>query len=694
MEEENMRDRSSAAPPACTPAQAWAAQAIDCPALLAQGRFDALDRALDEAHAAVRDTASERPFSDLLGLFDAHWAVTTPRRVLDWLTAWAQALPASPMPWLLRARYRDSQAFEARGSGWASSVGADQWAMAGVLRDAAILAACQALARDPGQYRACSTIIRVVGGFGEPEWLVRWLDEGKPPGASDVEVPAGLSAPLAALGLAPGEFADAPPPWPEALGRLLPRRAAQDAKRFWVEAALASHPWARHPVDHYLLFATERWGGSDEAVMAFIDSPLCDRFSEADKNELRFGVQFFDKIAGDNEDPDNRRNDLAVCKKVLRRPLPDWAAACVNLRLARIHEAEARTHEEGSPQRAALLARAEAALASAAPWVGDDMHDLAFLSEFWLLHARNKAWIADVAERHRLHHPYAAMLYGLLLEHGWAGLPRRPDLCDLWYDRAAVGMPPPEEDEGEDPYKVFFVPLCERLGDDVAPLRLIAHGASRGYPSAQFRLAYIHQKRWEAGEAASEEEMLRHYTAAAQRRYWPALFNLVAYLNRKSLSREVDDRTSVALKCQAVTYGVQLLALYDQADEVSPAYADLHQRVLNYFKGLLEWQYERHEEVTQLLLPQLRAKAEAGQLEAMCGMALLHGDKRDKRHRNYREAVRWITAAKRLDAEHPVVLETESVIEGESLWSIFKYLVVAGRIPAHELPGQGGQPIL
>lgn len=656
---------------------------IDYAAWLPQQRWDELERALQ----AVRDAQAERQakldYIEVYGDFFPY-AIHHGRDALEHLRQWRAQRPDSRFPALLEVAYWGAWFGEYRSTYTADRVTPAMRACARTAQDAMLCAVVRMLESGHGEWPAITSVLYAEAAFGEPVWWTRWLLEGVRPDALPAHAGPAEAAEVDAM-LAPSGAAAELPHYLRALPQRLPppltdeplawRRGQDDddavALQYWLRVAFALHPHALDAAASYVSLRMPRWGGSWEEMLAFADSPLCDRYDEHDRNTLRF-FAWFDELEVDDsdmlQDPRVLQHHLRLGQQLLERPLAE------NLR-GRVHK-----------YLAYLEARNGRIDAACAHYVHSAPHNhyeewaMSRAITTWCASAERGPWLGKIAEVNRLVGAHGAALYGLLSLNGWAGVERNAQVAEGWFERAAAMTADPSA-VTDSPFNAMS-PLAEALGSD-ALLPMWLKAAELGDASAQFNCGtYFNDERPDPPRA------LDYYRRAADNRHEVAMFN-VAWLSMAPVREgAIAGAQAEAVARDALDYLDRALArigevLEDQYTEFNLRLLD---RIQEFYGQVLHSDWaplpaRRH------ALPRVLEFASQGRVGSMVSLAWWYGDKSLPGHQ-YDEAVYWAEAARHLDPDDQYVRNVVDFVEGDSFFSRMKFAMAQNRARRRGLPGQ------
>ncbi|MDO5692572.1 MAG: DUF4034 domain-containing protein [Pseudomonadota bacterium] len=602
------------------------------------------------------------------------------------LDDWQAARPDSFWAPLLRVVHWCGVGWDYRGEGWAGSVGEQQWQAAAYANHAGCVLAMDYLSRqaadDSRLWLLMRSIVNMVGGFEEPQWLTDWLDSGQRPASAVFELDESpeLRQLLASRGLDRLELPPLPAQMPACLQPFLPLRAerhehAQDEAWFWMRVAHGLKRPAVEAIASYANFILPRWGGSWDEILALADAPYLSDLSEEEKGFIRY-YAWSDELdpvnaEGDDEDPRYLKQVIAKAEAVLKRPLAD------NLR-GRIHRSLAKLCQQAG--RPAEEVAAHYRVTAPLNWVEGD--DVRMALTFWLEHDRQGTWLAQMASLNKLRQPQAAVLYGFLCENGWAGLPQNLSVARQWYDHARRLLPP-EPYPCDCPFEPVISPL-EDAGEQDRVLGLMREAADHGYSLQQLKLGAYYQ---DAGSHFDLEKSQHYSRLAADNNCGAAISNMAVLTHDQAELPDLPEAQERAWRHQSFEWMLRYLDRMAEEEELSDMEARYVDGFLNRLaNGLVNQPADPV--VVQRVLPCVREYGDRGHVWCMCAVSRFYVDDSHPLY-DYAEAVRWCEGVRRVDPEDEFVQGTIEMVEGTSLIKKGRYALAARRFKAADLPGQG-----
>jgi TPR repeat protein len=652
---------------------------VNFEALLPARDWDALEHALSALRDAGVDRVSQREYIRGLEDFDA-CAVARGTAALEDLRQWREARPSSTFPAILEVLYWSAWFAEYRGTGMAHEVEATGWDCARVAQDALFCALFRLVAVDACAWPAVQATFHSTAAIGEPDWCAGWLLQGRRPQAMPKHRRTkGAPALLARSGAnAYDDRLPQAPPAPLVGEALAWRRSMADEDhvplQYWLRVAFGMDPCALGAAVSYVNLRMPRWGGSLKEMLDFVDQPLCARFDETDRNVLRF-FAWYDEMEVDGyllEDPRVVRNQLKIGEKLLQRPLPGYLRAHAHKYVAYLH--------------AKLEQPAEACehYALSAPYSHFEPWEVSRATETWMLASPGNPWLGQMAEINRLVSPKAAALYGLLCERGWAGVEKRPEVAEGWYERAASLSPDLSYDcVSDSPFRSLHV--LHELEGDVALLPMWLKAAELGDASSQYLSGYHFQT-----EGADLARALQCYRLAAANKHDGAMRNLVAV--QLDVMRE---GTAVGAEADEIAKEVifqlenALQRLLPREGELEPVAEDNLQASKRLYGHLLIGdEFPRF--ARESALPRVLQFANGGHVDSMISLAWWYADEDllNDGGADYEQAVRWTEAARHADPDHERLPALIGTVKKDSIWQSLRYRLVLRKVKREGLPAQ------
>jgi TPR repeat protein len=654
--------------------------AVDFEALLPACDWDGLERSLSALREAGVDRVTQADYTEGLDRFCAY-AVTRGTAALEDLRLWCQARPSSTLPAILEVLYWSAWFGEYRGTGLAHEVEATGWACAHVAQDAMFCALFRLLAVDARAWPAVRSTFHSIAAVGEPDWCAAWLLQGERPqampthretegaaalltrsgaNAYDQRLPEALPAPLVGEALA----------W---------RRSMADEEpvplQYWLRVTFEMDSCALEAAAFYVNLRMPRWGGSLQEMLDFVDLPLCARFNETDRNVLRF-FAWYDELEVDSyllADSRVARNQLKVGEKVLKRPLPE------NLR-GRVHKYMAYLHAKlEQPGKACEHYALSAPHNHFEPW------EVSRAIDTWMQGSPGNPWLGRMAEVNRLITPEAAALYGLLCERGWAGVEKKPEVAEGWYERAAALSPDLSHDNVSSNSPFLSLDPLRQLEGDAAFLPMWLKAAELGDASSQFLCGYHFQT---AG--GDRDRALHWYRQAAANRHDMAMRNIVVLqmkgMREGKITGPQADEAAKDVLLQLDDALQRLLAHQDELHSFSRDNLDAIKR--SYGHLLIGDEFPRF--AREAALPRVLEFGHAGHVDSMISLAWWYADEDviNDGGADYEQAVRWTEAARHADPDHERLEALIGTVRKDSIWQALRYRLVLRKVKREGLPAQ------
>lgn len=276
----------------------------DIPGLLREERYDELDERYNQAltESFTSREAEKRYFFAWNQMdnpfYDMDTLVEAGPQGLALIKNWQRARPRSTHAWLAEAQYWNHRAWLYRSYGWARETTRAMWICAAACNERMVIAVLNAIDCEPRQWMAAALTSTNSKVFGQPDWLVEFLEGADVAGQPLMEdlaeyhrhSPQEVDALMAHSGLS---FADAVCP---NLPRpsVLPECNDDAGQKYWLAVCLAIFPTAFYVLDEYIPFRMPRWGGSHEEIREFLESSVCDHLSAAEREHLELLIWWDD----------------------------------------------------------------------------------------------------------------------------------------------------------------------------------------------------------------------------------------------------------------------------------------------------------------------------------------------------------------------------------------------------------------
>ncbi|MEG2169815.1 MAG: DUF4034 domain-containing protein [Citrobacter sp.] len=271
-------------------------QIADIPSLLREARYDELDARYNQAltESFTSREAEKRYFLAWTQMcnhfYDMDALVDAGPQGLALIKAWQHARPRSTHAWLAEAQYWNHRAWLYRSYGWAEDTTAAMWVCAGACNERMVIAALNAIDCEPRQWMVALLTSTNTAVFGQPAWLVEFL-EGKDFSGQPLmqmlakyhqDSPQEMEAMMAFSGLTLEDTVCPILPRPS----LLPDCEGDAGEAYWLSVCLTIFPRAFYALDEYIPFHMPRWGGSHESIREFLASTTCAHLCAAEREHL------------------------------------------------------------------------------------------------------------------------------------------------------------------------------------------------------------------------------------------------------------------------------------------------------------------------------------------------------------------------------------------------------------------------
>ena len=216
------------------------------------------------------------------------WDVGSSKALTQLLKAWIDACPKAYHPQVAMGFHCFNRACHIRGSAADDAVSQERRLAAEQACEMGAAHFLRAMERSPQPVAAAIGMLQISAHFHEPGWLVE-LFRGqvarfRPSAHADVEVQEAAAPLLVKHGLTP--LVELPQALPGCLGARRPD--GEGAKDYWLRHALAWWPGCYEAIEAYARYLTPRWGGSFDAIDQLVSGPLCQYWSERQRNAIRW----------------------------------------------------------------------------------------------------------------------------------------------------------------------------------------------------------------------------------------------------------------------------------------------------------------------------------------------------------------------------------------------------------------------
>jgi hypothetical protein len=600
-------------------------------------------------------------------------------QALENLQEWSDSYPDSFFPYVVRVRYWAFWASEYRGGTWANQVSEDMWDCAREAQKQIYVTAMQALVFAPNTWTVVIHLLNAAAKLEQPKWFDKWLFKQKRPQNLKHVIKPALQKIAGLSGLSNDLELCLPEQIPIMLAPYLDLQTElnlpQNEAAFWLKVFLDQSQYGLVAAIDYCWYLLPRWGYSYESIVEFVQSDWCDHFTEIEKNELNF-VMWYDSIEDSySEDQTGEiKKHIHIALDLLKRPLSEKNRAKIYLRLAYFYT---------------LLNESDAQIVECyVHTIGHDVfdeYDLQRAINYWFKHARSSDFLGKIAISNRKTLASAAVLYGLLTQHGWSGIEKNPLVAQSWFEFAKHLEKPKPFPEGE--YCCFYrvYKSFDELENYPYVIDMLHSASDLGYVNPSFTSGYIHSHE---DSSLYDVDIAKKYSSkAAEQGHYIAMYNMgVNYLNRGI--KETETNPFPLLK-QSLDYFEQArIGLERSRKEGTYEYQELEDDIIDLYAGRL-YHYSYYPELGDMIIPQLMTHGWNRHIKAMTALARLYADQANRPYYfDYTAAVKWCEAARLQDPEHADVLDAITVVETDSLKKILKYQFAVDKIPVEEMPGR------
>lgn len=605
----------------------------------------------------------------------------------DYATAYVRA--RSTHAWLAEAQYWNHRAWLYRSYGWARETTRAMWICAAACNERMVIAVLNAIDCEPRQWMAAALTSTNSKVFGQPDWLVEFLEGADVAGQPLMEdlaeyhrhSPQEVDALVAHSGLS---FADAVCP---NLPRpsVLPECNDYAGQKYWLAVCLAIFPTAFYVLDEYIPFCMPRWRGSHEEIREFLESSVCDHLSAAEREHLELLIWWDDHRdlrIKEVDSPAEQERIIAKAEEIsLRAHIQEsrhnalkWLRVCYSdlddndalwrtLQRSIVEKVKFNNYFFDDTIKFALrdfpdtwwmynfLCQNAQQTEFAVPKIRRGYFQYAGLLGFEKDEAQGLAWLDSVADIQYNHNWRAA-----IKNFNWFGLPEHfVPLAELGAQRnipAALNLLGLEHNNKENngllPYDPaialgYFQRAAEILHRQLAlrestPYKLIDNG---GYTDYENDLQNIHFSIGVCNQRLSKQEPDTEKRSAYEKELLDNLWLAHQFGHKEA-------------------WGLFLLNIFEVKD-ITLAH--------------------KHLELVQ-------QEANKGTLHAMVTLSRLHGNKHDRTLFNMKLSARWAHFAFTLYPDNEIVMDCLDHLHFDSFWKRFRFAWYTVRIPNSELPGQ------
>ncbi|MBA8197369.1 DUF4034 domain-containing protein [Citrobacter freundii] len=321
------------------------------PVLLREARYDELDARFNQAltDSFTSREAEKRYFLAWTQMcnrfYDMDALVDAGPQGLALIKAWQHARPRSTHAWLAEAQYWNHRAWLYRSYGWAEETSAAMWVCAGACNERMVIAALNAIDCEPRQWMVALLTSTNTKVFGQPDWLIEFLEGTDFTGQPLMQVlakyhqdsPQEMETLMAFSGLSLEDAACPNLPRPA----VLPDCKGDAEAEYWLSVCLAIFPRAFYALDEYIPFQMPRWGGSHEGIREFLASPTCGHLCAAEREHLELLIWWDtcrDLRIKELEYPPERETFIAKAEDIAQRAHSqssrhhalEWLLTCYN----------------------------------------------------------------------------------------------------------------------------------------------------------------------------------------------------------------------------------------------------------------------------------------------------------------------------------------------------------------------------
>lgn len=600
-------------------------------------------------------------------------------QALQHLDEWSNAYPDSFFPYVMKVRYWAFWASEYRGGSWANQVSEDMWDCAREAQKQIYATAMQALAFSPKAWTVTIHLLNAAAKLEEPKWFDKWLFKQKKPQNLKHAIKPSLQKIAALSGLSTDLALVLPEQIPEILKPYIDLKAElnmpQNEAAFWLKVFLDQSKFGLVAAIDYCWYLLPRWGYSYEEITQFVQSDWCEHFTEIEKNELNF-VMWYDSVEDSYSDDQTGeiKKHIQIALDLLKRPLSEKNRAKIYLRLAYFYTLL-------NPSDPKIL---DCYVHTFTHEVFDE-YDLQRAIDYWFKFAKSSDFLGEIAISNRKTLASAAVLYGLLAQHGWSGVEKNPLVAQSWFEFAKSLERPKAFPEGE--YCCFYrvYKSFDELESYPDVIDMLHSASELGYVNPSFTSGYIHSRE---DSSLYDVDIAKKYSSkAAEQGHYIAMYNMgVNYLNRGI--KDTESHPFPLLK-QSLDYFEQArIGLEKSRKDGTYEYQELEDDIIDLYADRL-YHYSYYPELGDILIPQLITHGWQRHIKAMSALARLYADQANRPHYfNYADAVKWCEAARLQAPENDDVLEAIAVVESDSMKKILKYQFTVDKIPVEEMPGR------
>ncbi|KEY60660.1 DUF4034 domain-containing protein [Serratia sp. DD3] len=668
----------------------------DIASYLADGRYEELDELYTQAlvESFTHRQAEKRYFQAWTQMcnpfYDMDTLINAGPNGLALIKNWQLACPHSSHAWLAEAQYWNHYAWLYRSYGWAKETTHAMWLCTSACNEQMVIAALNAINCDPRQWMVASLTATNSEVFGQPKWLVAFLQGKEMTGQRLMKElaqyhkssPQEVDALMAHSGLSFENAVCPQLPRPAEL----PNGLDNTGQQYWLSVCLNIFPNAFYPLTEYIPFRMPRWRGTHEEIRKLIDS-LRHRLSKQECEHLELFIwwdEYRDLRIAEIDSPTEREQTIARAKAIAlhgrnqedRHNAIGWLLTCYD----DLKDDDALWHS------IQLAVMEEMKLSHYFTYRALGFAQRDFPNTHWIYNFICQNSQQTVFPRVEIYRGYFQFV-------GLFGFEKNEEMAKSWLDKGSVNSINASPDWAWTIRSLGWLNLHEHC------ISLAELGAQRNIPGAF---------RWLALEYGdSDDTTLLPYQPITALNYNQRTANLlheqiarrdnIAYplISNGGYTEYEDDlrdiHFSMAASCQKLSQTETDLTLRDGyekdlLDNLYQAHLFGHQTAWGLF--LLNIFEVKNLELAHSHLDLLHEEAEKGTLEAMVSLSRLYGNKLDNKLYSMKKSVRWAYFARRLFPDSEVVEDCLYPLHGSSRWKRYRFAWLATRISDTELPGQ------
>ncbi|WP_347253405.1 DUF4034 domain-containing protein [Leminorella grimontii] len=669
----------------------------DIAGFLRDERYDELDALYNQALAesfTCRE-AEKRYFrswwTNMTDFYDMDAPVKAGPDGLALIKNWQRARPHSTHAWLAEAQYWNNYAWLYRSYGWARETTHAMWICAAACNEQMVIAALNAIHCEPRQWMAAALTSTNSKVFGQPTWLVAFLQGEEVTGQPIMQElaryrqssPQETDALMAHSGLS-FDNAICPslprPSW-------LPACKGDAGQKYWLSVCQRIFPTAFYALDEYIPFRMPRWRGSHEEIREFLASSVCAHLSPEEREHLELLI---------------------------------WWDDYRDLRIKEIDSSEEQERVIAKAREIALHARSREARHNALGWLMNCYDDLENEDALW------RCIQLAVMEKRKLNNyftyravafalrdfPDTNWIYNFICQNsqqtlysgveiyrgyfqyaGLFGFEKNEKRAKAWLDKESVNSIECSPTWNWTIRSLHWLKLTEHC----VPLAEL--GAQRNIPGAMKWLGQEHE--------SSDDNSLLPYEPATALDY----YQRAAEILRKQISLRDSIAYPLVSNGEYTQYEDDLGHIYVR---IAMCYKWLIREETSQpkrfadEKKMLDYLYQAHQlgregawrlyllnifevkdyTLAHARLDMLHEEADKGSMEAMVTLSRLYGNKQDKKLFNMKQSARWYHFAKTLYPDSDVVWDCLAHLHGDAFWKRCRYAWLTLKLSDAELPGR------